>query len=76
VFFQDYAADRLNIQVTYWYAPVDYWEYMDHAERVNLRIFEEFERMGVSFACPAPTVYLAHESARDRRMRHSSEDAA
>jgi len=76
VFFQDYLADNLNIFVIYWYAPADYWEYMAHAEKVNLRIFEEFERLGVSFAFPSRTVYLANDSARDLRMQLSKEDAA
>jgi small-conductance mechanosensitive channel len=76
VFFQDYMADNLNIFVIYWYAPADYWEYMAHAERVNLRIFEEFERLGVSFAFPSRTVYLANDAARDLKMRLSSEEAA
>jgi MscS family membrane protein len=76
VFFQDYLADSLNILVVYWFAPADHWEYMAHAEQVNLRIFEEFERLGVSFAFPSRTVYLANDSARDLRMRLSKEDAA
>jgi MscS family membrane protein len=75
-FFQDYLADNLNIFVIYWFAPADQWEYMAHAEKVNLRIFEEFERLGVSFAFPSRTVYLANDSARDLRMRLSKEDAA
>ncbi len=76
VFFQDFMADSLNIFVIYWFAPADHWEYMAHAEKLNLRIFEEFERLGVSFAFPSRTVYLANDSARDLRMRLSSEDAA
>ena len=77
VFFQDFMADSLNICWSiYWFAPADHWEYMDHAEKLNLRIFEEFERLGVSFAFPSRTVYLANDSARDLRMRLSSEQAA
>lgn len=76
VFFQDYLADSLNIQVVYWFAPADHWSYMEHAQRVNLRIFEEFERLGVSFAFPSRTVYLANDSARALKMRVSSEEAA
>jgi len=76
VFFQDFAADSLTIQVVYWYAPADHWEYMEHAQRVNLRIFEEFERLGISFAFPSRTVYLANDSASDLKMKLSSEAAA
>jgi potassium efflux system protein len=76
VYFQDYMADSLNIQVVYWFAPADHWEYMEHAQKVNLRIYEVFERLGVSFAFPSRTVYLANDSAKDLKMRLSSEDAA
>jgi small-conductance mechanosensitive channel len=61
VHFQEYNADSLSIQIVYWYGPPNYWNYMEHAERVNLRIYEEFERLGVSFASPTKTVYLAAE---------------
>jgi small-conductance mechanosensitive channel len=76
VFFQDYTADSLNIQVVYWFAPADHWAYMEHAQQVNLRIFEEFERLGVSFAFPSRTVYLANDSARELQLRLSKENAA
>lgn len=76
VFFQDFSADSLNIQVVYWFAPANHWEYMEHAQLVNQRILEEFERLGVSFALPSRTVYLANDSARDLKMRLSSEQAA
>ncbi|MBN1911798.1 MAG: mechanosensitive ion channel family protein, partial [Pirellulales bacterium] len=42
VYFNDYKADSLNLFVIYWYAPPAWWDYMDHAQRLNLRIFEEF----------------------------------
>jgi potassium-dependent mechanosensitive channel len=58
VFFNDYNADSLNIQVLYWYAPTDWWAYVEHCERVNYRIMEEFERLGVDFAFPSRTLYV------------------
>jgi potassium efflux system protein len=59
VHFHEYNSDSLSIQIVYWYGPPNYWDYMAHGERVNLRIFEEFERLGVSFASPSKTVYIA-----------------
>jgi MscS family membrane protein len=76
VFFSDFFADSLNIQVVYWFAPADHWQYMAHSEAVNLRIIEEFERLGISFAFPSRTVYLANDAARDLRMQLSTEQAA
>jgi MscS family membrane protein len=64
VYFNDYNAESLNIMVIYWYAPPAYWDYMEHAERLNLRIFEEFERAGIEFAFPTQTLYLAGDPNR------------
>jgi len=60
VFFNDFNAESLNILVVYWYAPTDWWAYLEHCERVNYRIMEEFARLGVEFAFPSRTVYLKH----------------
>jgi MscS family membrane protein len=62
-FFHEFRPDGLTIQVLYWYAPPDNWAYMDHAERVNLRIMEEFERLGVEFAAPPKAIYLPQPGA-------------
>jgi potassium-dependent mechanosensitive channel len=58
VFFTDFNAESLNIQVTYWFAPVDAWAFSEHCERVNLRIMEEFDRLGVEFAFPSKTAFV------------------
>jgi MscS family membrane protein len=58
VFFSEFAAESLIIQIVYWYAPVDWWAYMEHSERVNFRIMEEFERMGIEFAFPSKTSFV------------------
>jgi small-conductance mechanosensitive channel len=57
VYFNEFRPDSLVIQVQYWYAPPESWDYMEHAERVNLRIMEEFERLGVQFATPVRGLY-------------------
>ena len=69
VHFNDFNAESLNIQVLYWYAPPDWWDYMEHCERVNFRIMEEFERLGVDFAFPSRTLYLAGDPQRDLAVR-------
>jgi small-conductance mechanosensitive channel len=61
VFFSEFAAESLNIQIVYWYAPADWWGYMEHCQRVNFRIMEEFERMGIDFAFPSKTAYVKKE---------------
>jgi small-conductance mechanosensitive channel len=67
VYFNDYNAESLNIQVMYWYAPVEWWDYMEHCERVNYRIMEEFERLGVQFAFPSRTVYVVNKEENDSK---------
>ncbi len=69
VYFNNYNADSLNIFVIYWYAPPAYWDYMDHAQRLNLRIFEQFERAGIEFAFPTQTVYLAGDPKRELALK-------
>lgn len=64
VYFTDYNTESLNIQVTYWYAPVDSWAFMEHCERVNFRIMEEFDRLGIEFAFPSKTVYVKNQNKR------------
>ncbi|MBN1909216.1 MAG: mechanosensitive ion channel family protein [Pirellulales bacterium] len=68
VFFNDYNPDSLNLMVIYWYAPPAYWDYMEHAERLNLRIFEEFEQAGIEMAFPTQTLYLAGDPRRKLAM--------
>ena len=64
VYFNDCKTDNLNIFVIYWFAPPAYWEFLGHAQKLNLRILEEFERAGIEFAFPTQTVRLAGDSKR------------
>jgi small-conductance mechanosensitive channel len=64
VFFTDFNTENLNIQVTYWYAPVDPWAYAEHCERVNFRIMEEFDRLGIEFAFPSKTAFVKNQIKR------------
>ncbi len=74
VYFSDYNADSLNILVLYWYAPPAYWDFMEHAQRLNLRIFEEFERAGIEFAFPTQTLYLAGDPKRQLALNMLARD--
>ncbi len=67
-YFNDYNADSLNIFVIYWHAPPAWWDYLEHAQRFNLRLFEEFERAGIDFAFPTHTVYLAGDRKRETAL--------
>ncbi len=64
VYFNDYNPESLNIFVIYWYAPPAYWDYLEHAQKLNLQILEEFEKAGIEFAFPTQTLYLAGDPKR------------
>ena len=74
VFFNEFNATSLNILVLYWYAPPNFWDFMEHAQRLNLRIFEEFEKAGIEFAFPTQTVYLAGDPKRQLAISMLSEN--
>jgi small-conductance mechanosensitive channel len=73
VHFSDFATESLNIQVAYWYAPIDNNAFAEHSERVNFRIMEEFDRLGVQFAFPSKTAYV---NRPPRPGRHGDSFAA
>ena len=76
VYFSDYNSESLNILVIYWYAPATYWDYMDHAQRLNLRIFEEYDKAGIEFAFPTQTLYLAGDPKRELVVKMLGKDLA
>ncbi len=63
VYFEGFGDFSLNLLVIYWYHPPEYWAYMDHAERLNLQILEQFNEAGLSFAFPTQTLHI---EANDR----------
>ena len=75
VYFNDYGAESLNIIVLYWFFPPAYWDYMDHAERFNHRLFEEYEQAGIEFAFPTQTLYLAGDPNRELTVKMLGESA-
>jgi small-conductance mechanosensitive channel len=74
VYFNDYNPDSLNLFVIYWFAPPAYWDYLEHAQRLNLRIFEEFEKAGIEFAFPTQTLYVAGDPKRQLALKMLGRD--
>jgi len=50
VVFNDYKPNGLILNITYWFAPPNNDEYAAHAEKINLRILEEFNRAGINLS--------------------------
>jgi MscS family membrane protein len=70
VHFSDIKSEGLNLLVQYAYAPPDdWWGYMDHAQRVNLRIVEALAGAGIEIALPAHSVRVASDPTRQLNVR-------
>jgi MscS family membrane protein len=82
VYFSDFNAASLGILVIYWFHPAegekapDYWQYLDHGQRVNLEIMRRYEAEGIEFAFPTQTLYLAGDPKRELILQHLNAEAA
>jgi len=61
VYFNEFNDWSLNIYMSYWVKPADYWLYQQVNERVNLEIMKRFEAEKIEFAFPSQTLYLKKE---------------
>ncbi len=68
VYFTDFNAASLNLQLQYWYHPPDYWNYMEFSEKVNFAIIRRFNEAGIDFAFPTQTLHLAGDPKRPLNM--------
>lgn len=77
VYFNEMASDHLNIRLIYWFhPPTDWWGFMEHAQRVNLRVMEELTRLGVNFAFPTQTMVLTNDGDRPLLIRTTRDGEA
>ncbi|HUW20862.1 MAG TPA: mechanosensitive ion channel family protein [Sedimentisphaerales bacterium] len=58
VYFSDFNDWSLNIYMSYWVKPPDYWVYHEVNERVNVEIMKRFEAEQIEFAFPSQTLYV------------------
>jgi MscS family membrane protein len=58
VYFSDFNDWSLNIYMSYWVKPPDYWLYHQVNQRVNLEIMKHFEAEQIEFAFPSQTLYV------------------
>jgi len=57
--FAKYGAFSLDFEVVYYVLSADYNRYMDLQQSINFRIHEAFEGLGVQFAYPTQTLWMA-----------------
>jgi MscS family membrane protein len=58
IYFSDFNDWSLNIYMSYWVKPPDYWLYHEVNERVNIEIMKRFEAEKIEFAFPSQTLYI------------------
>jgi small-conductance mechanosensitive channel len=56
--FKEFGAFSLNFEVVYYVLSPDYNLYMEIQQRINLLIYEVFEKEQIEFAFPTQTLYL------------------
>ena len=61
VYFSDFNDWSLNIYMSYWVKPPDYWLFNEVNERVNFEIMKRFEADQIEFAFPSQTLYMKKE---------------
>ncbi len=68
VAFDNVTPDSLNIVIFYWFSPPNWWDYLDHAQRFNLRLMRRFAEAGIEFAFPTQRIHLTDGNKGDRTM--------
>jgi len=58
VFFNDFKDCSLNILAIYWYHPPAYWDFLAHAEKLNMELLRRYNEAGIEFAFPTQTLYV------------------
>jgi len=57
--FKSYGEFALQFEIVYFMLVPDYAAYMDTQQEINLEIHERFDAVGIGFAYPTQTIYLA-----------------
>ncbi|AQQ72156.1 MscS family inner membrane protein YnaI [Limihaloglobus sulfuriphilus] len=63
VYFNSFGNWALNIFISYWVSPADYWLAMEVHHQVNLEIMRRFRSAGIEFAFPSQTIYMDKQNA-------------
>ncbi len=58
VYFSDFNEWSLNIYMSYWVRPADYWLFQQVNEQVNFEIMKRFKAEEIEFAFPSQTLYV------------------
>ncbi|MCU0857024.1 MAG: mechanosensitive ion channel family protein [Pontiellaceae bacterium] len=64
VFFTEFGSVSLNIQVIYWFAPPEYWSFLEFDQMFKLGVLRRFNEEKIEIAFPTQTVFLAGDPKR------------
>lgn len=66
--FSSYGDSSLDFEIVYYVMSSDYNTYMDIQQRINLRIFQEFQQRGIEFAYPTRTLFVVNEEQEKQEV--------
>lgn len=73
VHFNKINNDSFNIYVIYWFFPPDWWEFMQHAEKINFQIIKRLNEASIDFAFPTQMLHLSEHSTHTNDRNHPKE---
>lgn len=65
--FYEFGDSSLNYEVVYFVLSNNYSLFMDRVQQVNFKIIDEFARMGIEFAFPSQSIYLANNPRTENK---------
>ena len=71
VFFTDFNADSLGINVTYWFVPVEWEEFLSFNHDFNMELLTRFNEEGIEFAFPTRTLYIKKDGSTDNSQQET-----
>jgi len=69
VYFNEFGEWSLNIMVLAWYHPPNYWEMQTWQMQTCLEILKQYNDVGIQFAFPSRSIYLANDDRRQLKLK-------
>ena len=78
VFVADFTPSAVNLTISYWYFPADWWRFLAFNQRTNLEILRRFAAEGIRLAYPTqadPAVAGRDQASRPAQPAATAEPA-
>lgn len=72
--FAAYGDSSLNFETVYYVTQPDYNLYMDVQQRINLGLYERFEKEGIEFAYPTRTIFIEKSEEPDEEKTEQGKE--